>query len=412
MSFGDKYISPAKRITYIVLIAVGMLPTVPASAQSRDLAVALASVPTGGVLSLPGGDWGTLNMRKSGPSIIRSFDPSDPAVFSEIHIKDVEGLRLENLSLKYDWDSEDPIWKTPFEIFRSKNITLSGLRIEGDIAREGSDADRGYPWGGGLFVRWGQDITIENTEISNFYRGLIVAKSDRVRVINNDVHSLRMDGMTFSSVQDVKIVDNYIHDFDRSLDSGDHADMIQFWTNKTTRPNTRVVIRDNILNSGDGAYTQSIFMRNEEVDQNRAGREMFYRDILIEGNIIINAHLHGITLGESEDVVIRNNTLVQNAQSANGDLKREVWLPRISVAESSRNVVIENNIAERIPDSRPGWKVDNNLEVQPHERMKPGFYGQVFVGFPNGDPKDPASYAPRPGGPADRPGLGATLLRQ
>lgn len=394
-----------------ILMALSLLAAIPVAAQTRDFAAALASVPDGGVLALPGGNWGTLYMRESGPSVIRSADPSDPAVFSGMFVKDVEGLRLENLSLKYDWDREDPIWRKPFEIMQSSDIALVGLHVEGDIAREGSDNDRGFPWAFGLSIRNSQDITLEGNEITKFHRGLVVGDSDRIEVLGNDIHSLRMDGMNFAAVQDVRIVGNHVHDFDRSLDSGDHADMIQFWTSKTARPSTGIVIRDNVLNSGQGGYTQTIFMRNEEVDRKRAGSEMFYRDVLIEGNVIINAHQHGITLGESQNVVIRNNTLVQNAQSADGDAKRKVWMPRISVAGASRDVVIEGNIAASIPDPRSGWKVVNNLEVQPYARMEPGFYGLVFDGMPGGDPTDPASYIPRPGGPADRPGLGAARLR-
>lgn len=403
--------SSVARFLATILMALNLFTTIPAAAQTRDLAAALASVPNGGILELPGGDWGTLHLRGSGPSVIRSADPSDPAVFSEMFVKDVEGLRLENLLLKYDWDREDPIWKKPFQIVQSSNVILVGLHVEGDIAREGSDVDRGFPWAFGLSIQDSQDIILQGNEIFKFYRGLVLGNSDRIEVLSNNIHSIRMDGMNFAAVQDVQIVNNRIHDFNRSLASGDHADMIQFWTNKTTRPNTGIVIRDNVLNSGGGGYTQSIFMRNEEVDQKRAGSEMFYRDVLIEGNVILNAHRHGITLGESQDVVIRNNTLVQNAQSADGDAKRKVWMPQISVAGASRDVVIEGNIAASIPDPRSGWRISNNLEVQPYARMEPGFYGQVFAGIPDGDPADPVSYAPRPGGPADRPGLGAARLR-
>ena len=398
------------RLALYLLIALQFF-IVPANSQTRDIAAALASVPAGGVLSLPGGNWGKLYMRGSGPSVIRSTDPSNPAVFSRMMIKDVEGLRLENISFKYDWDSEDPIWHRPFEIRQSRDITLSGLRIAGDVVRVGSATDQGFPWAFGLSVRSSQNVTLENSQITTFHRGLVVSDSNQVAVLGNDVHGLRMDGLNFAAVQDVRIIGNYIHDFNRSMNSKDHADMIQFWTNKTERPNTDIVIRDNVLNSGQGGYTQSIFMRNEEVDQGRAGPEMFYRNILIEGNVIINAHLHGITLGESRDATIRGNTLVHNPQSAGDDPARKLWLPRISVSEASKNVVVEGNIAADMPEPHLGWRVTNNLEVQPHARMEAGFYGQVFKGTPKNDPTDPASYVPRSGGPADRPGLGAAHLR-
>lgn len=394
-----------------VLMVLQMAFSAPAAAQPHDFAAALASVPDGGVMSLPGGDWGTLTLRESGPSVIRSTDPSNPAVFSRIFIKGVEGLRLENLSMKYDWNPEDPIRVRSFEIIESRDITLSGLHIAGDVARAGPATDRGFPWGIGLSIQYSQDVTLENSEITTFHRGLAVRGSDRVAILKNDIHGLRMDGMNFAAVKDVRIVGNHIHDFARSMDSKDHSDMIQFWTNKTDRPNTGIVIRDNVLNSGQGGFTQSIFMRNEEVDRGRAGPEMFYRNVLIEGNVIVNAHRHGITLGESSDVTIRGNTLVHNTQSAGDDSIRDLWLPRISVADSSQDVVIEGNIAAYIPDSRSGWRVTNNLEVQPYARMQSGFYDQVFMGAPQDDPADLASYTPRPGGPADRPGLGAARLR-
>ena len=67
--------------------------------------------------------------------------------------------------------------------------------------------------------------------------------------------------------------------------------MIQFWTSGTTSPSTNIVIRGNILDSGDGGWTQSIFMRNEMVDTGGAGDAMFYQNILIEDNVIYNAFI-------------------------------------------------------------------------------------------------------------------------
>ena len=411
MSVFSRLSNGCGRLLLPALMMLQIAFAAPAAAQTRDFAAALASVPAGGVLSLPGGDWGVMSLRDSGPAVIRSADPSNPAVFSRMFIKGVEGLRLENLSLKYDWNEKDPIRVRSFEIIESRDITLSGLHIAGDIAQAGPATDRGFPWGIGLSIQYSQDVTLEKSEITTFHRGLAVRGSDRVAILENDIHGLRMDGMNFAAVKDVRIVGNHIHDFARSMDSKDHADMIQFWTNKTDRPNTGILIRDNILNSGQGGFTQSIFMRNEEVDRGRAGPEMFYRDVLIEGNVIVNAHRHGIALGASSDVTIRGNTLVHNTLSAGDDSTRDLWLPQISVAGDSQNVVVENNIAAHIPEARAGWRVTNNLEVQPYARMQAGYYGQVFEGALQGDPADLASYAPRPGGPADQPGLGAARLR-
>lgn len=69
------------------------------------------------------------------------------------------------------------------------------------------------------------------------------------------------------------------------------------------RPSVNIVIPGNILNSGAGVWNQSIFMRNEKVDTQDPGPEMFYRDIVIEENVILNAHQHGITVGETDGLI-------------------------------------------------------------------------------------------------------------
>ena len=67
-------------------------------------------------------------------------------------------------------------------------------------------------------------------------------------------------------------------------------------------------------------------MRNEMVDTGGAGDEMFYRNITIEDNVIYNAQVHGITVGETHGLTIKNNTILRN--QASGDDKL-VHVPRI-----------------------------------------------------------------------------------
>ena len=95
--------------------------------------------------------------------------------------------------------------------------------------------------------------------------------------------------------------------------------MIQVFTNGTDTPSTDLVIRGNILNSGDSkAASQSIFMRNEVVDSQGAGRGMYYSNILIEDNVIYNAHANAIWVGYADGLSIRNNTILHNPASGDG----------------------------------------------------------------------------------------------
>ena len=155
-------------------------------------------------------------------------------------------------------------------------------------------------------------------------------------------------------------------------------------------------------------------MRNEAVDSQGGGKAMFYRNIVIEDNVIINGHLHGITMGATNGLKIRNNTLVRTprrgAAAAPKGRGPKHWMPRIKVAENSINVTLENNIAPQIRNVQDGWKVKGNLAIQDIALMEPGHYTQVFQ---NGLAKAPyalENFITKPGGVADKRGLGAAQL--
>ena len=113
-------------------------------------------------------------------------------------------------------------------------------------------------------------------------------------------------------------------------------------------------------------------------------------------------------MGETDGLVIRGNTVVRNALSEGPTDNPPLWTPQIRVAPAARDVDIERNVTSKItgPDGQADWVVDGNVAVQDRTRLAPGFYELVFTG---GDPADPASYRPRPGGPLDGVDAGARL---
>lgn len=389
--------------------------------QSGDLRRALRAAKGGDVLLLAPGDHGGLALGAGDvpgaaagrPVTLRSADPAHPARFSRLALKDAAHLRFENLVFDYTFTPGDDEKIRPFEIRGSRDIAISGSLFSGDVASGRSAAKDGFGTSYGLWVQGSSDIEIARNEITTWARGLVVYECEDVRVLGNDVHSIRSDGLNFAAVRKLRVEGNHIHDFDRALDARDHADMIQFWTNGTKRPSTDVVIRGNVLNVGDGWYTQSMFMRNEEVDRGRAGPEMRYRRFTIEDNVIINAHLHGITLGEAEDVVIRRNTLIRQRAAAGGPDKGMLWVPLIRVAPKSNKVTISRNIVAEIvgPDGQADWKVAENLLIQDRYPTRPGYYDAVFVAARTGARTVLNSFAYLPGGPADGTGIGAPALQ-
>ena len=384
-----------------------------------ELLDALRVARGGDTVLLEGGDYGSLFL---GPGrtrtdfagvTIASADPSDPASFSGLDLREVSGLTLDGLLFDYDAPVGAPTTARPFQLSLSRDVTVRNSVFEGDVARGVNANSDGFPTGTGFVARASRGITFENNEISGFMRGLTAGAGDDMVVRGNDVFGLRMDGMTFTGMQGLLIEDNYIHDFRRSPQAGDHADMIQFWTTGAERPSTDVVIRANVLMSGEGSSTQSIFMANEQVSSGRAGREMFYQRITIEDNVIVNGHANGLVVGETDGLLVRNNTVLHADGDTPDGRDRPVEIPRIDVSQSSLNVTIRDNISSNgnwsAVTGKPGWDVGNNLSVQDQDPRGANYYGQLFVSstLEAGDGR----FLALPGGLIERLGVGAEATR-
>lgn len=354
-----------------------------------ELYDALASAKGGETIALAGGEYGDMVLSmKSGFDLtfasnvtITSADAQDPAVFSGLDLRDVTNLTFDGVTFDYTFEEGDNVYDRPFQVSDSENINFHNSTFDGDIAQGVSAVDDGYGYAIGLSVRDSVGISVENNEFFDFARGAIVTQSADVSVIENDIHSIRIDGLNFAEIKGIEVEGNYIHDFKGSPNSNDHSDMIQFWTNGTDSPSTDIIIRGNHLDIGSGSPTQSIFMRNDQVDQGFVGAEMFYQNLLIEENVIINGHAHGITVGETNNLTIRNNSVLHSDGAQADGKDAYVEIPRIKVSQDSTNVSITQNATAQLDgyNAQADWHVNNNAFVQDQDSTQPGYYGDVFL---------------------------------
>jgi Ca2+-binding RTX toxin-like protein len=390
--------------------------------DAAGLAGALATATGGETLRLAPGDYGrlALDARRSPqldfprPVTLVSADPANPAVFTEVSLRGVGNLVLDGLRFDYSYAPGDKIYKRPFDFRECRNLTIRNSVFDGDVPRGLSPEVDGLGYAFGLSVVDGRDVSILNNRIQGFFRGMVINSGRNVLVAGNELVGLRMDGMNFVAMQDIRIEGNHIHGFRRSKLKSDHADMIQFWTNGTTRPSTDIVIRHNTLDIGAGDYTQSIFMRNDLVDRGLAGIEMFYRNVLIEENTIYNDHAHGITVGEATGLIIRNNSVL-HANGVTEGPTGSVSVPKISVKPLSTGVVIENNISAAIsgsdPATRPvGWIYSNNLLAQDTDHSAPNHYSDLFLSTSLTITDSENSFLALPGGMIETMGVGTGAL--
>ena len=380
------------------------------------LAQALAAAKGGEVFRLAPGDYGTLTLATtafSAPVTLTSADPTHPARLDGLATHGSANLTLDHLAFTYTYHPGDQKWAVPFSVTGGQNLTLSDNTFVGANATGTATIVDGLGNGNGLMARGISGLTLTGNRFSDFFTGLTVRESDHVTIRDNDFSAMRSDGMDIIAVQHALIEGNHGHDFAGQPNWNDHRDMLQMWTNGEKTPTTDITIRGNHFDIGNGSFTQSIFIRNEQVDQGRAGPEMYYRNIVIEDNTLTNNHHHGITVGETDGLIIRHNTVLEvpdtSATAASRIGSPAAYVPTINVNPKDRNVVIEGNVTAAINghNKQPDWKVRDNVLVQKGSDTAANGYARSFI---TSTLTGGATILARPGGEIDRLHAGAPAL--
>ena len=369
-----------------------------------ELYAALSSAQGGERIELAGGDYGSLDIRGvTFPSdvTIVSADPENPAVIRGVYLRDSSHLVFDGILFDYVAEPGDAPWVKPFIVRDSTFITIRNSVFDGAEVPSATGIGE-YGTGFGLRVQGSDNITVENNEFFEFYKAFVALLSSNITVNANDVHTISGDIFNFVSVDGLLVEGNWLHDFKIDPTSGNHPDMIQLWTSPGEEPVQNVIIRGNFLDAGTGNWTQSIFMANPGEP---------FLNILIEDNVIYNDHLHGITVGLTDGLVIRNNTLLHDPST----ISPLGWPPRIILAESSLNVTVESNITADVWNwdamtGQPGWTVGNNLLVQYDGPGRRNYYLKLFTNA-LGQDSDLADLRALPGGLIETLGLGAEMTR-
>ncbi|MBG6233383.1 parallel beta-helix repeat protein [Labrenzia sp. EL_208] len=314
------------------------------ASSAEELMKLLESASGGETILLTDGDYHTIELKGLNftSNVTIKADEGANVIVSDLNIYSSSNITVDSIYFEYEPVHNPNQSEKPFAIISSSNIVVKkSVFASAHASSEDPTAD-GFGTGIGLLVTDSDGVTVENNEFYNWYRGAFYLDTTQLTVTNNDVHDNRSDGFNFSGVSDVLIEGNHLHDFHISETSADHTDFVQFWTTGSDTPMKNITIRNNVLETGDGDPAQGIFMRNEEVDNKRAGGEMFYENIVIENNIILAEQPHGIYVGQANGVNIEHNILID---SSDGEYS---WVPAIRVHAESTAVVVEENIANRI----------------------------------------------------------------
>lgn len=355
---------------------------------AAELLTALQNAKGGESIVLKSGSYGTLSLvdqkniftQYAADVTIKSEDPAHPAVLTGLDLHGVGNLKLDGIKFDYTALAGAATYAAPFHVTACANVTITNSLFDGDIAKGLNALDDGFGTGIGLQVSGSSNITVTNNEFLNWYRAGTFNSTSNLTVSGNNVHDMASDGFDFADVDNVIISKNHIHDFFMSPNTTAHPDMIQFWTSGTTSPSTNVQIFDNYLDMGAGVPVQSIFIRNQLVDQGLAGTEMFYQNFVISNNLIIGGQSHGITVGEISGLVVDNNTLLQHGTIADGGT---VSVPQINIAATATGVTVTDNVLAMLNallNSPPaGWVVSNNVLAQRDDSNAANYIGNLYA---------------------------------
>lgn len=348
---------------------------------AAELEIVLENATGGETILLAAGDYGALTLGRRGIKTsdfastvtIQSEDPTNQAVFSSLRMDGAKNVAFADLEFKLTYAPDEKIGQMLGYVTDSHDITFTRTSFIGDNAVSDDPAEDGYPAGFGLRVRESSNIIIEDSEFSGLWKAVAFAKSQDVVLRNSDIHDFRSDGINVVDSQRVLIENNYVHDVRRSYDSGDHSDMFQMFstTKDASVVSSDITLRDNIFDIGEGGWSQTIFMPNVPVSKYGGGEEFYYKNIVIENNIIINDHVSGIRIGETDGLIITNNTVLQR-QDANALDGKSSVPPRIQVDDASRDVTITDNVTPHIAgyDGQADWTVTGNFNLESKDYEK------------------------------------------
>ena len=371
-----------------------------AIANGNELQSALSKATGGEIFLLAPGKYGGLFLKKRYASAvtISSADPKAPACFDELRIKGALNIRLDGLVFDYTYSPGDRNTTNPFTIENSDKVTILNSVFDGDRVE-------GAGHGRGLNARDSNDIEVVNTVFRTWWKAFTGDSVNNVLVRGNNIYDIRSDGFGFGVANGLRIEANRFHNF-KGASGKDHRDMIQIMRSSNKR-STNIVIRDNIFDMGAGDYSQTIWMGGD--GKNLGDPMLRHQNILIENNMIYNAHTHGISIHGVDNLEIRRNTLIRIHRDETGG----VTIPKINVATGSTYVVIEQNVVGGIigHENQRDWVVKNNAIIQDNKPGRPGYYDDQFIYYARGPVDGYNEYGVKPNSLVDQLGAGSTIAR-
>lgn len=252
----------------------------------------------------------------------------------------------------------------------STNNTLTHLKVTNCTFHCGEDSSdwTNADWyantekGIAVIIR-GENLIFNSNTLTNVYHAFEM-DADYAEVKNNLIDNFAADAIRAlgsHAVYEGNIIrDAYVEDYNVNHDDG-----IQMYDRDDIANGTieNVIIRGNTIINFADPVTQSM-IDNDLVSYQMQGiisTDGHSLDIVVENNLVVNDHYHGITLTEANNCRIQNNTVFKTPHSNN---PKTDAIPRIQLYNGKLNGVMENNIfRNNLSNICADWTYDENVNL-------------------------------------------------
>lgn len=302
----------------------------------QDLFAALAAATGGETIQLAPGDYGAVLFNRVNFTVPVTIVGGS---FAAISVTVSSGLKFEGTNVNFVPDATSTSNSQAVRVWNSENIHFNAITLVGGVAVNGVDPSAaagdstgnvlGYPVGKGINIATSKNVSITNSDISVFDRGVVFAGGQDYLVDGNTIHDLRTTPISGSVDANLTISNNHTWTSNPwRFGEQDHGDRIHIWTGNV--PITGLVIKDNYLDQGTGEPMLGIYL-----DDN--GKDLGFIDVIISGNTLIDGQGQGVLL-ENVSGTVSNNTLIWSGYGV--ELNNR---PRFDVDDGSSQITFTDN---------------------------------------------------------------------
>lgn len=300
--------------------------TVYTATDTASLLAVVGAVNAGDTILLAAGTYSGVtisNFAVAGSVTITSADPNNPALFTDLMVKNSQGLNISGVEMYANTD-------TPFQILNSTNIVLDSISMHGGYNAATASNYRG------LLVRGSSNVAVTDSHFYQLSDAFTHSYDQGLTVTGNVFDSLQDNGVVGGGTSQLTISNNVFKDFLHPATDPVHPDAIQLWTTNTNVVASNITISGNVIDRGIGVPIQGIFL------QDNTGA-LPYQHVVIANNVVVGEAYNGIYVTGGADVAMTGNTVIS-------DVDQNSWIGTDHVAA----VTYSGNIVGSIANSASG----------------------------------------------------------